>query len=264
MNPPAGGGAGPCRVCDSPLSASAKFCPRCGAPTDAESDAESAAAVQPSHRAGPSAWQHVKPLVGLYLVYLGTSLGMGLVSRFNESLSMIHAFHALDAVVTLGFCVRFYGDIRTLLALRLPSLAGVAVFLGSSLAFALLMFAVFRGLDSLGLPFLSVTEPYTKAGVPTWLVFMALSIAPAVWEELAFRGLIQTRLAGVLTQTEAWIVQAALFSVLHLSPLIFVTHFGMGLMLGWLRDWSKSIYPGMLLHAAWNAVVVVDELNLAL
>jgi membrane protease YdiL (CAAX protease family) len=76
--------------------------------------------------------------------------------------------------------------------------------------------------------------------------------------------LIQTRLAGVLTQTEAWIVQAALFSVLHLSPLIFVTHFGMGLMLGWLRDWSKSIYPGMLLHAAWNAVVVVDELNLAL
>lgn len=264
MSPPAGGGVGLCRACDSPLRASAKFCPRCGAPTDAESAVESALAAQPSHHAGAAAWEYVKPLVGLYLVYLGTSLVMGLVSRFNESLLLIHAFGALDAIVTLGFCVRFYDDIRPLLALRLPSLAGVVVFLGSSLAFVLLFFAVFRGLDSLGLPFLIVTERYIEAGVPTWLVFVAISIAPAVWEELAFRGVIQTRLAGVLTQTEAWIVQAALFSVLHLSPMIFITHFGMGLMFGWLRDRSNSIYPGMLLHAAWNAVVVVDELNLAL
>ena len=34
----------------------------------------------------------------------------------------------------------------------------------------------------------------------------------------------------------------------------------MGLCLGYMRRRSRSIYPGMLLHGCWNALVVLGEL----
>jgi len=33
----------------------------------------------------------------------------------------------------------------------------------------------------------------------------------------------------------------------------------MGLCFGYLRTRSRSLYPGMLLHAAWNAFVLMAE-----
>jgi membrane protease YdiL (CAAX protease family) len=34
----------------------------------------------------------------------------------------------------------------------------------------------------------------------------------------------------------------------------------MGLVFGWLRVKSGSVYPGMLVHAAWNSWVIWSEL----
>ena len=39
------------------------------------------------------------------------------------------------------------------------------------------------------------------------------------------------------------------------------SHFLMGLCFGYMRRRSRSIYPGMLLHACWNALVVLQELT---
>jgi len=86
-----------------------------------------------------------------------------------------------------------------------------------------------------------------------------VSAMPAVFEELAFRGVIQTALESVLDRREAWLIQGALFSVLHLTPLSFPSHFLMGLCFGYLRTRSRSLYPGMLLHATWNALVLMAE-----
>jgi membrane protease YdiL (CAAX protease family) len=86
------------------------------------------------------------------------------------------------------------------------------------------------------------------------------ALAPAVFEEVAFRGIIFERLRRVLGEREGWLVQAAFFSVLHLSPVIFLTHFAMGLILGWLRIRARSLLPCMILHASWNAASIVLEL----
>ena len=102
----------------------------------------------------------------------------------------------------------------------------------------------------------------------TFLLFLALGLLALVvtavlapWaEELLFRGVIQQRLETLLGPAEALIVQAALFSALHLSAVILVTHFAMGLALGWLLRKSGSLYPGMALHALWNTAVLAMEL----
>ena len=63
-----------------------------------------------------------------------------------------------------------------------------------------------------------------------------------------------------LRRNEALVVQAALFSVVHLLPLVFVSHFVFGLLLGQVRRWTKSLYPCVALHALWNASVFAGEL----
>jgi membrane protease YdiL (CAAX protease family) len=75
-------------------------------------------------------------------------------------------------------------------------------------------------------------------------------------EELLFRGVIEPKLGQIMKVKDALIVQAALFSALHLSPVIRVTHFILGLALGGLRRRSRSLLPGILLRGAWNAWVV--------
>lgn len=106
-----------------------------------------------------------------------------------------------------------------------------------------------------------MTLPFTKAHWPVWSIFALISVEPGIVEEIAFRGIIQTKLAEILSTREALLLQAALFSVLHLSPAIFVSHFVMGLLLGWVRLRSRHIYYGMILHAAWNAICVLKELQ---
>jgi len=68
------------------------------------------------------------------------------------------------------------------------------------------------------------------------------------------------RLRRVLGEREGWLVQAAFFAIMHLSPVIFPTHFAMGLILGWLRMRTGSLLPGMILHGLWNAACILIEL----
>lgn len=118
----------------------------------------------------------------------------------------------------------------------------------------------FELLGALGLPGGdSYLRPYLDAGWPTWTAYAQISLYPAIVEELAFRGFIQTRLERVLSRNDALILQAAMSSILHLSPIILVSHFLMGLAFGLLRITTGRLYAGMLLHAAWNAYCLMTD-----
>jgi membrane protease YdiL (CAAX protease family) len=52
-----------------------------------------------------------------------------------------------------------------------------------------------------------------------------------------------------------------MFSVLHLDPNWFATSFVFCLALGGLRRVTGSLVPGMIIHAAWNAMVIGWELG---
>lgn len=44
-----------------------------------------------------------------------------------------------------------------------------------------------------------------------------------------------------------------------MSPAVLPSHFLMGLALGWLRLRTASLVPSMLVHAAWNLTVLLQE-----
>ena len=205
-------------------------------------------------------WGELKRLGWVFGLLLATSFVFGIAWRSAPSPWLDVAVSAIDAAIVLVAVGLRYGKLLFLFQLRPYGLRDSAAFVAIAFAFVGLASAYFWAIERLGVPMASATATFTRAGWPLWTMFLLICVMPAVFEELAFRGVIQSSLERVLNARDAWLIQAALFSVLHLSPLMFPSHFLMGLCFGYMRRRSRSVYPGMLLHACWNALVVLKEL----
>ena len=102
--------------------------------------------------------------------------------------------------------------------------------------------------DSIG----KLTE---RLGLPAALFVIA--VAPAVLEEIMFRGMLQGRLLALLGLRLGIFVTAVAFALVHMQPLVLPIHLGIGIYLGWLRQRSGSLLPGMLMHFTYNGAIVV-------
>lgn len=199
----------------------------------------------------------------LFGCMLFCSFVLGMVSKLDAAASSPWpdtVTSVVSALIVCGFAINRRAQLIPYLGNLRFDRPMLAKLLGASVACMLILHAYFWALGRAGVPMLGYTDDYKQAGWPVAAMFLMVSIMPAVFEELAFRGVIQGSLEQVFTDVEAWLIQAALFSVLHLMPLIFPSHFLMGLWFGWLRRQSKSLYPGMFMHGAWNALILANEL----
>jgi membrane protease YdiL (CAAX protease family) len=248
-----------------------QFCPGCGATLVVSPvTAAAAAAVAPERSAARLSsarfierWGELKRVAWLFGLLLATSFVFGIAWRSIHSPWLSVIASAIDAVIVLVAVGLRYRKLLFLFQLRPSELRDSLVLVGIAFLFVTLASAYFWTIAWLGVPIASATATYARAGWPVWSMFLMISVMPAVFEELAFRGVIQSTLERMLNARDAWLIQAALFSVLHLSPLMFPSHFLMGLCFGYMRRRSRSIYPGMLLHACWNALSVLKELWVA-
>lgn len=249
-----------CPACQSRRSTADRFCGDCG---EALATLNCDASPTDLDTIGARRWNELQPALVLWGLLLCTNGIFGLTYRFTQVDSpwLDLLMTLVGAVIILHCCnkdreqLASLGSLRSLISPR--SLAAVPVFLGL-LAFFVAYFAVF---EWLGFRTISYLAPFQEHGWPLSAAFALVSVAPGIFEELAFRGQIMHRLERVLKPNDALIVQAAMFSVLHMHPTIFVSHFVFGLALGWLRRYSRSLYPGMFVHMAWNALVLALELN---
>lgn len=264
-----------CPYCATPTRPGARFCRRCGQSLqlpsasfgDNDAVVETASALvhrqssaSPSERVRAN-WSDVKTIIWFFVLLLMSSLVLGLAARSGPTLALEVAITCFDAAVIILFVTLRGEDVMAYLRVRLPALRRIAENVAAVVLFFGVAEAYFGTMDKMGVPSVRLTDEYIAAKWPVWAMFALISVSPGIFEELAFRGVIQGVLGRVLAQRrDALVVQAALFSVLHLSPVIFPSHFFMGLVLGWMRDRNRTLYPGMLLHAAWNAYVVHGEL----
>ena len=236
------------------------FCSHCGysvVPTSAprspveEHNSRVALAMQRSN---------IKRVAWLFGLLLGGSLILGLVSRTNLSPWPVAITSVVDDAIILIFASTCYREILPLLRIprfRLQDVTTAAALTVATVATVTLYFMLMTRID---IPFIHYTTHFRQAGWSVASMFVFVAVMPAVFEELAFRGVIQSSLEHVFDGRDAWVIQAALFSVLHLTPVIFPSHFLLGLCLGFLRWRGKSLYPGIVLHGSWNAFILCQEL----
>ena len=84
------------------------------------------------------------------------------------------------------------------------------------------------------------------------LLFTTVVVIAPLTEELMYRGLILDFLRKKYGNWIAIIVSSILFGIVHIIPApIAVATFG-GLIYGWLRIHTDSLWPGIFCHAIWN------------
>lgn len=154
-------------------------------------------------------------------------------------------------------------------ALRNPSILGVlaGVLLGVSLwpfAHEVFLANQWFGISALDEAKLPAVQHFLERmqQLPYVLVIISLAVVPGVCEELFFRGFLFTSLRSALAPWRAIAASALLFGVFHvvtgnvLMPERFLPSTFLGLVLGWVRWQTGSVWPCMLLHVAHNSLLL--------
>jgi sodium transport system permease protein len=159
-------------------------------------------------------------------------------------------------------------DTRVVLALRRPpvwsivagGLLGIGLWYG---AYRVMLVAMDGWLpvpsaemQAFGEAFVTLgAEPGTAA-----LLFLGAALAPALAEELLFRGVLLQSLRPHLSPRWSVVVSAAVFSAYHLNLHQLPTTFVVGLALGSVVVLSGSIWPAVLLHLLHNGLALGAQL----
>jgi membrane protease YdiL (CAAX protease family) len=110
-----------------------------------------------------------------------------------------------------------------------------------------------------------------------WGYFL-LALVPAIWEELAFRGLIQSKLRQVFSVRTSILFSAASFGLFHFSNLLtqspsqavpgVILAFFFGIGWGYLTVRTRSVIPAMISHYLVDSMgqifLSVDQSDLTL
>ncbi len=92
---------------------------------------------------------------------------------------------------------------------------------------------------------------------PLWLVLLAFAAAPAIGEEIAFRGFI---LSGFNRSKRTWLaigLTSLMFGLMHMIPQQVFNASLLGLVLGLIAVRGGSLLPCMLFHFTWNSLAVL-------
>lgn len=97
-----------------------------------------------------------------------------------------------------------------------------------------------------------------NTGVDLFWNLLVIALIPAMGEELLFRGIIQRQFVELAGNRHVGVVLTAfLFSALHMQFFGFLPRFVLGLVLGYVYQWSGSLWLPVLAHLFNNALAVL-------
>ncbi|MEY2964154.1 MAG: hypothetical protein RL754_1415 [Bacteroidota bacterium] len=88
--------------------------------------------------------------------------------------------------------------------------------------------------------------------------FLVMVLLPAVGEEFFFRGVVQKLLQRSLAYPVAVLFTALFFALVHQQPLSMLPIFFMGLIFGYVKIWTGSLWAPVLLHLINNAYALLS------
>ena len=89
------------------------------------------------------------------------------------------------------------------------------------------------------------------------LAILLMAVAPAISEEIMFRGFLLRSMGGVYGERKALFVVAALFCLMHRNIGSMPTTFANGLAIGYIAQLVGNCKAGMLMHFVHNSISIV-------
>lgn len=93
--------------------------------------------------------------------------------------------------------------------------------------------------------------------VPLWLLLLALAAAPAICEEIAFRGFMLSGFSRGGKVRLAVILSSLAFGIIHMIPQQVFNAALLGIILGMICVRSRSLLPGIAFHFIYNSLAIL-------
>jgi len=100
----------------------------------------------------------------------------------------------------------------------------------------------------------AILEAFAGQSLLVPLLFIA--ITPALCEELLFRGFLFGGMSSAARKWTTIIVTAIIFAIFHIVLIKFAVTASLGVLLGYLRWQSRSIWPSIVAHLLHNASAI--------
>jgi membrane protease YdiL (CAAX protease family) len=166
------------------------------------------------------------------------------------------------------FVVRRYDAGWASLGLRLPERRtlpfALVLFLMLAVGCAAIIAGLTWALGMLGLPALLMP----RSNVPVLadplsiVAVVGSTLLTPVAEEMLFRGVLYQSLRKHTGAVCATFGSAALFTVVHWWPAMVPEFLFLGIVLAVAFERTRSLYPSMVMHAAYNAAIILLTLRL--
>jgi membrane protease YdiL (CAAX protease family) len=200
--------------------------------------------------------------IGVFLLW---NLVVGSFLLFSEPLTALPIALGLSGVLLWGYLLRppkGRRPERRWATLRLRPLRGAA--LGWSIAAVPVLLVLSWALGDVYTQLIPVPADSLNPFGPILrsregrfvLALFAVAVAPIV-EEFFFRGILQRHFERRLGIMAGIATSAGLFAVVHLLPWVFPLHFFLGMAFGYAVWAARSIWTGVMLHAANNAAAML-------
>lgn len=90
-----------------------------------------------------------------------------------------------------------------------------------------------------------------------WATFVSICIAAPIVEELFFRGFVFDMFSEIYSKWTSIILTAFIFGLVHLTPITIIGAFVGGIVYGYVRHETNSLWPPIILHSLWNLQVLL-------
>ncbi len=234
----------------------------------------------PSAPAATVSGRKVLAVLGIWILssaFLATGswfLSFGSLGASSETPTLLATFLVYLLLPLSSLIVFRWSGVRDRLRLRptQPRWLAIAllVWVGVLIVCALVYLGIGFAGGSWAGPLLDVVREVTdvarfNAATPVdWaLIIVRALLLAGIAEELLFRGILFGWLRGRLSAWPVILITTALFTVEHIYPLVFPLVVFLGLALGWLREKSGSILPGLMLHVLTDSLLFVVALSLS-
>jgi membrane protease YdiL (CAAX protease family) len=240
---------GYCRICDKKIKSYHRYCYNCGGYLGFD-----------GMRQGLHKNPALQSAFSFFFIYLFVCLLVRFTDLFDEY-SRLFWVEIFLAVITLAYTVSDFRNIKQ--ALNFRNFSFVRLTGCISLA-AIASVIINITVSKLNISFFGTDAGYYGRyriySMPALVMIYSIALNPAIFEELAFRGVIYNYLKSFLDERLVVIVTGFMFAIVHLSLISLFWLVPFGLLVGAMRKRFGTIWYGVVFHFTFNLIAVIFDL----
>jgi uncharacterized protein len=238
-----------CEGCNRIIAKDARFCRYCG--------------TSQHHGEEEKQEREVKRWLMFIALFYGIDLLICTIVNFADFFRGLEWLIITDIVIagiTILFLLFIWKHIRHLFRWKAFTVAKLIVYTIAAIMFAVIVNLVIRWLNK------NVFDEdvffyysFGHLAYPKLAMLAIVALLPAVFEELAYRGIILQGLLYAVDEKQAIFISAFFFAVIHMSFISFFWLLPFAIWLGNIRYKEGTIWYGIVIHFCFNATACLLE-----